>query len=99
MVSRLRAPISALLLGLLASCTGAIGEGNGNPGTGAATGTGGNTSGTGGANPAGVGGATGSAGAGGVPAAPGLQLDGKPIFSRYIRLTHEQWENTVRDLL
>jgi len=34
-----------------------------------------------------------------VPPAPALTLDGAPIFSRYVRLTHEQWENTVRDLL
>ena len=52
--------------------------------------------GTAGAGASGVGGATGSAGAG---AAPGLTLDGAPIYSRYVRLTHEQWENSVRDLL
>ena len=34
-----------------------------------------------------------------MPAAPGLTLDGAPIYSRYVRLTHEQWENTVCDLL
>jgi hypothetical protein len=92
MVSRFRPPPSALLLGLLASCTGAIGAGQGNPGSGS---TGG--SGTGAAGSAA--GATGSGGAGGVPAAPGLTLDGAPIHSRFVRLTHEQWENTVRDLL
>ncbi len=52
--------------------------------------------GTAGAGASGVGGAAGSAGAG---AAPGLTLDGAPIYSRYVRLTHEQWENSVRDLL
>lgn len=26
-------------------------------------------------------------------------LDGQPLRSRFVRLTHEQWENTVRDLL
>ena len=94
MLSRLRIALSPLLLGLLASCTGAIGEANGNPGSEPAA-----------AAPArerpapapsGVGGATGSAGAG---AAPGSTLDGAPIYSRYVRLTHEQWENSVRDLL
>ena len=75
MVSRLRTALSPLLLGLLASCTGAIGEGNGNPGSGGAGSgnAGSGTPGAGGADPAGVGGATGSAGAG---AAPGLTLDG-----------------------
>ena len=92
MVSRI--PLSALVLGLVASCNGAIGDANGNPGSGAATGTG-----SGGNGLSGGGGASGSAGTGGVPAAPGLTLDGAPIFSRYVRLTHEQWENTVRDLL
>jgi hypothetical protein len=29
----------------------------------------------------------------------GVTLDGAPIFARYVRLTHEQWENSVRDLL
>ena len=52
--------------------------------------------GTGGAGASGVGGATGSAGSRG---RPGLVLDGAPIYSRYVRLTHEQWENSVRDLL
>jgi len=28
-----------------------------------------------------------------------LVLDGTPIFSGYVRLTHDQWENSVRDLL
>jgi len=26
-------------------------------------------------------------------------LDGTPVFSRFVRLTNEQWENTVKDLL
>jgi hypothetical protein len=28
-----------------------------------------------------------------------LPLDGSPIFSQFIRLTHQQWEQSVRDLL
>jgi hypothetical protein len=94
MVSRARIPSSALILGLLASCTGAIGDADGNPGSGASAGTG-----SGGTTPSGVGGAGASGGTGGAPVAPGLTLDGAPILSRYVRLTHEQWENTVRDLL
>ncbi len=109
---RLEPPVSALLLlGLVASCNGVIGDTNGNPGSGATTGggattgVGGSGTGTAGTSPTGLAGATGSAGAtgtagtSGVPAAPALTLDGAPIFSRYVRLTHEQWENSVRDLL
>jgi len=35
------------------------------------------------------------------PSAAGtdLPLDGTPIFSRFVRLTHEQWEQSVRDVL
>jgi hypothetical protein len=48
---------------------------------------------------AGGSGSTGNAGSTGSGAAPGLTLDGMPIRSRYVRLTHAQWENSVRDLL
>jgi len=97
MFSRLRIALSPLLfLGTLASCNGAIGDANSNPGSGAGSGSAGAGPGTAGAGASGVGGAAGSAGAG---AAPGLTLDGAPNYSRYVRLTHEQWENTVRDLL
>jgi hypothetical protein len=100
MVSRLRTALSPLLLGLVASCTGAIGEGHSNPGSGATAGTGTGTAGSGTGN-SGAGGAdpSGTAGATGAGAAPGLTLDGAPIYSRYVRLTHDQWENSVRDLL
>jgi hypothetical protein len=30
---------------------------------------------------------------------PSVSLDGRPIHSRFVRLTHEQWENSVRDVL
>src|SRR6185295_13484910 len=36
---------------------------------------------------------------GGGPGGDGLTLDGRPIRSRFVRLTHEQWEQSVRDLL
>jgi hypothetical protein len=89
---RLRPCLSVLVcLGLAASCTGAIGDADGTPGSagaGAGSGVGSTT---------GSGGATGSAGTSGTTL--GLTLDGAPIYSRYVRLTHEQWENSVRDLL
>lgn len=48
-------------------------------------------------------GGAGTDGAGDTPENPrpgaGLPLDGRPIFSQFVRLTHEQWENSVRDVL
>ena len=91
-----RTPLAALLFGLVASCTGAIGEtdtgsggsGAGSPGLG----------GSGNGNPTGGGGSAGTTGAA-AASGLGLILDGAPVFSRYVRLTHEQWENSVKDLL
>ena len=28
-----------------------------------------------------------------------VKLHGEPIYARFVRLTHEQWEQSVRDLL
>jgi hypothetical protein len=62
-------------------------------------------------NGAGSSGGSSSSGAGGGggavdPSNPGeavlpgdLTLDGKPVYYRFVRLTHEQWENSVRDVL
>jgi hypothetical protein len=36
-------------------------------------------------------------GASGAP--PSVSLNGKPVHSRLVRLTHEQWEHSVRDVL
>jgi hypothetical protein len=52
-------------------------------------GTGGTLGGTGG---------TGVGGTAGVPSS-GIDLRGAPVFYRVVRLTHEQWEASVRDLL
>jgi hypothetical protein len=63
----------------------------------AGAGTGG--SGTGGTAP-GSGGTGAVGGAGGAPASVlGVRLDGKPVYAHWVRLTHEQWEASVRDLL
>jgi hypothetical protein len=45
-----------------------------------------------------------SGGSGGAPDDPttlpgDITLDGKPVFYRFVRLTHEQWENSVQDVL
>src|SRR5207244_3517975 len=87
---RLRSPLSLLLLGLVASCTGAIGDVGVGPGPGGSGSVG--AGGGGGSKPIGVGGTDGSS-------PPSLILNGSPGFSRYVRLTHDQWENAVRDLL
>jgi len=85
MMSRLRGALLVLVVGLGASCTGVIDD----PGVNGGGGRG--NQGTGGGAPPGVG--------GNIGAPPGLVLDGAPLFSRYVRLTHDQWENSVRDLL
>src|SRR6185295_3956880 len=99
MVSRLRSPLPALLIGLMASCTGALGVPGDGPGPGA--GAGGSGQGGPGGRVGGVGGGGNPIGTGGSPGAdgtaPGLLLDGAPSYSRFVRLTHEQWENSVRD--
>jgi hypothetical protein len=102
---RLRALIFVSLGGAIASCTGAIGATGEGTGTGAttgiSTGNGGSGPGIAGAIGAGGSGTTGTAGATGTAGGTGLglTLEGTPIYARYVRLTHEQWENSVRDLL
>jgi len=111
-VSRLTAHNLALVCGLgLSACTGTL-EGSGgsggpgdDPGSSGAAGTG-NGSGSGGSSGTGAstgGGASGSTGTGGsIGGGPGgydIALDGAPIHSHFVRLTHQQWENSVRDLL
>jgi hypothetical protein len=77
--------------------SGAVGAGGaGRGGTGAQTGGTGAT-GSGGTLP----GTGGSAAAGGTAGAPpsGISLDGRAVYYRVVRLTHPQWEASVRDLL
>lgn len=76
---------------------GAGGSGvTGKGGTGS-TGTGG----SGGSAPSGTGGSTGgSSNTGGAPpVVVGLPLNGQPVYAHWVRLTHTQWEASVRDLL
>jgi hypothetical protein len=64
----------------------------------AGAGTGG--SGTGGSVSPGTGGAGAVGGTGGKPAVVlGVALDGQPVYAHWVRLTHAQWEASVRDLL
>lgn len=61
-------------------------------------GTGGGPFGTGG-TPGGQGGHAGSTGTGGVGGAAGPKLDGSPLYTRVQRLTKEQWQSAVTDIL
>ena len=101
---------STLSLSLLLGCTGTISEapgggteGGGATGAGAASGSGtGGSGATPGSGATGAGAGTASGGDGGtgaVSSVAGTALNGEPIFSRFVRLTHHQWENSVRDLL
>ena len=111
MGSRFASPrLSPALFGLVASCTGAIGDTNGTPGTGATTGVGTGTAGSGtgtaGTSPSGVrrrdrirGSNRDRPGRAACPPRPAWSSTARQSFSRYVRLTHEQWENSVRDLL
>src|SRR5688572_12099838 len=77
----------------LAACTGLIegsgdpGSQRGSPGSSAGSSSGGSATAVDPANP------------GVATLDGGLTLDGKPLYYRFIRLTHEQWENSVRDVL
>ncbi len=100
-------------LGATAACTavvdkpGATGNGsNGSGGTiGGGVGSGGSPvigsggvgMGAAGAGPSGSGGVMGSGGSSSIPAS--LNLSGSPSYFRFIRLTNDQWSNSVRDVL
>ena len=101
----------ALALGLSACSNDLTGPGfdGGNPSTGGSAGTGssgssgvgGSSAGTSAGGIAGTSG-TGTGGTGGTGNPTGYDMpldDGKAINSHYVRLTHQQWENSVRDLL
>jgi hypothetical protein len=62
------------------------------------TGTGGSLA-TGGAGGSFSTGGTGAGGTGGGVTSSGIPLDGTPVHYRFVRLTHDQWEASVRDLL
>jgi len=82
-----------------AGTTGASGESS-NPGSGGKPGTSPGGTGSGGTSSTTNGGS--STTNGGSPAsgvARPVAMDGKPFYSRFLRLTNDQWENSVRDLL
>jgi len=75
--------------------SGTAGSGNAVGGSGVAPGAGG----SGGTSGAGTSGTSG-AGGGEPPAGPRpVDLEGEPIYTRMPRLTNDQWENSVRDIL
>jgi hypothetical protein len=101
-------------LALTMACTGSVGDtpgqqggtaagpgsgssGNGN-GNGSGAGAGQGVSGNGPDGTPGAGAGNGTAGAAATPAGE-IGLHGMPIHTRFVRLTHDQWELSVRDLL
>jgi len=111
---RVRASRAILSLGLLAGCTGQIGDAGGDTGnlsgahSGGAVGSTG-TGGSGGARPSSTGsGGAPSDGSGGTPSGSGgspmgqagsLDLSGSPKYYRVIRLTNAQWAAAVQTVL
>jgi hypothetical protein len=106
------APLVAATLGCSASIegpgggSGASGGASGTSGSGATAGKsaggGGNTPGQGGSSNGGTGATSngGTSGATVVPAAPQVvSMKGEPLYSRFLRLTNSQWENSVHDIL
>jgi hypothetical protein len=91
--------------------TGSGSTGSGGSGAGKGSGaTGGTASGGSGNAASGGSGGTGNSGSGGsgneanggtgnVGGAKPLDLKGSPIYTRFVRLTHDQWENSVKDVL
>jgi hypothetical protein len=75
--------------------------GSGGSGGAATGGSGGVAAGTGAGAGAGVGGSGdgGNAGTAVLGGPKPLDLKGAPIYTRFMRLTHEQWENAVTDIL
>jgi hypothetical protein len=112
LTGRFACAIAPLLLATL-GCSSSI-EGTGPGGSGATggtspaggtsgkSGTGGNTPGQGGSSNAGTSGSPngGTSGAVVEPAAPQVvSMKGEPLYSRFLRLTNSQWENSVHDIL
>ena len=85
--------LAPLLLAAGCTVSGEVGD-KIDPGSGQPTGAGGSSpgaAGTGSAQGGGGGDLTGSSGP--------IALSGKPLYSRFLRLTNSQWENSVHDLL
>lgn len=97
--------LALLVAGALVGCTGTVMPGQTpGSGTGSTQGGTGSTQGGTGAIQGGTGGTGGSSnpGSGGTvaPGAPRpIVLDGQPKYYRFVRLTNEQWSNSVREVL
>lgn len=111
---RVRASRAILSLGLLAGCTGQIGDSGGDSGnlsggrsggaigsTGSGSGGSRSTSSGSGGDSSGSGGAPGNTGSGGsaMGTAGALNLSGNPKYYRVIRLTNAQWAAAVQTVL
>jgi hypothetical protein len=85
------------------AASGGSGSGKATGGASATGGTGTGGTGTGGTSTGGTGtggtGLSGGSGTGNIGEPKPLDLAGEPIYTRFMRLTHEQWENSVADIL
>ena len=101
--ARARSAGKSSCVGLLlaaAACSNDVqgpGAADGAGASSASGGTGAGTTGKGGVSGSSSGGS--SAGTSGVPMARPISLGGTPIYTRFMRLTNEQWENSVKDIL
>jgi len=88
--------LALMLVGATAACGGGAvdsgASGGAGPSAGGATGVGGAVTSTGGTG-------TGTGGSEVITLPGGLELEGRPEYYRVVRLTHLQWENSVRDVL
>lgn len=89
--------LTALLAAGAVACEANLGgpSGGSGGGSGATLGSGSANSGSGGT----IAGSGGTGGAEVVVLPGGLELEGQPVYHRVVRLTHAQWENSVRDVL
>jgi hypothetical protein len=104
-------PLLAATFGCTATVTNPQGAGGDTAATGGSSAGGssaqGGSAGTGGTGGSSVGGASGSGSGGTGGTAPPLvsgearpvSMEGEPIYTRFVRLTNDQWENSVRDVL
>jgi hypothetical protein len=74
------------LLGATAACTATVSSSDGGPNGGGAPNSNGMAGGSNGGTAA-------------VPTPGKVALSGEPLYSRFLRLTNSQWENSVRDIL
>jgi uncharacterized protein DUF1592/uncharacterized protein DUF1595/uncharacterized protein DUF1588/uncharacterized protein DUF1585/uncharacterized protein DUF1587 len=92
--------VAPLLSGTLGCSADIQGQAGGSGSTGSGAGHQGGSAGSAGSS--GKGGTSGTSGSAGTPANPDsreVDMRGEPLYSRFLRLTVDQWENSVHDVL